>query len=47
MSEFPIIELNRVRRVPKRGQYDKDTIYRILDEGLVCHGGLWRMGSRS
>jgi len=27
MSEFPIIELNRVRRVPKRGQYDKDTIY--------------------
>jgi len=40
MSEFPIIELNRVRRVPKRGQYDKDTIYRILDEGLVCHVGL-------
>ena len=40
MSEFPIIERNRVRRVPKRGQYDKDTIYRILDEGLVCHVGL-------
>jgi nitroimidazol reductase NimA-like FMN-containing flavoprotein (pyridoxamine 5'-phosphate oxidase superfamily) len=40
MSEFPIIELNRVRRVPKRGQYDKETIYRILDEGLVCHVGL-------
>lgn len=39
MSEFPIIELNRIRRVPKRGQYDKDTIYRILDEGLVCHVG--------
>ena len=40
MSESPIIDLNRVRRVPKRGQYDKDTIYRILDEGLVCHVGL-------
>jgi uncharacterized protein len=40
MSEFPIIERNRVRRVPKRGQYDKDTIHRILDEGLVCHVGL-------
>lgn len=40
MSEFPIIERNRIRRVPKRGQYDKDTIYRILDEGLVCHVGL-------
>ena len=40
MSEFPIIDLNRVRRVPKRAQYDKETIYRILDEGLVCHVGL-------
>jgi len=40
MTEFPITERNRVRRAPKRGQYDKDTIYRILDEGLVCHVGL-------
>jgi hypothetical protein len=40
MSEFPIIERNQVHRVPKRGQYDKATIYRILDEGLVCHVGL-------
>src|SRR5512137_2199240 len=40
MAEFPITERSRVRRVPKRGQYDKDTIYRILDEGLVCHVGL-------
>ena len=40
MPEFPILERNRVRRVPKRGQYDKDTIYRILDEGLVCHVGV-------
>lgn len=40
MPELPIRERNRVRRVPKRGQYDKDTIHRILDEGLVCHVGL-------
>ncbi len=40
MTEVPIAELNRIRRVPKRGQYDKDTIYRILDEGLVCHVGI-------
>ena len=40
MSEFSITELSRIRRVPKRGHYDKDTIYRILDEGLVCHVGL-------
>jgi uncharacterized protein len=40
MSEVPINERNRIRRVPKRGHYDKDTIYRILDEGLLCHVGL-------
>lgn len=40
MPDFPMAERNRVRRVPKRGQYDKDTIYRILDEGLVCHVGV-------
>ena len=40
MSEFAVTERSRVRRVPKRGAYDKETIYRILDEGLVCHVGL-------
>ena len=40
MPEFPITERSRIRRVPKRGQYDRDTIYRILDEGLLCHVGL-------
>jgi nitroimidazol reductase NimA-like FMN-containing flavoprotein (pyridoxamine 5'-phosphate oxidase superfamily) len=29
----------RVRRLPKRGVYDRDTIAAILDEGLVCHVG--------
>ena len=28
-----------VRRLPKRGLYDRESIYRILDEGLVCHVG--------
>src|SRR5439155_4983132 len=28
-----------VRRIPQRGVYDRDTIHRILDEGLVCHVG--------
>ena len=27
----------RVKRLPKRGFYDKETIYKILDEGIVCH----------
>ncbi|MDH4036915.1 MAG: pyridoxamine 5'-phosphate oxidase family protein [Candidatus Krumholzibacteria bacterium] len=29
----------RVRRIPKRGRYDRPTIDAILDEALVCHAG--------
>jgi nitroimidazol reductase NimA-like FMN-containing flavoprotein (pyridoxamine 5'-phosphate oxidase superfamily) len=28
-----------VRRLPKRGHYDRETIAAILDEGLLCHVG--------
>ncbi|MEM8604445.1 MAG: pyridoxamine 5'-phosphate oxidase family protein [Cyanobacteria bacterium P01_H01_bin.121] len=28
---------SRVRRVPKRANYDRDLIYSIVDEGYVCH----------
>ena len=28
-----------VRRLPKRGLYDRETIAAILDEGLICHVG--------
>ena len=28
-----------VKRVPQRANYESDTIYQILDEGLVCHVG--------
>jgi nitroimidazol reductase NimA-like FMN-containing flavoprotein (pyridoxamine 5'-phosphate oxidase superfamily) len=28
-----------VRRLPKRGVYDRDTVYAILDEGLIAHVG--------
>jgi len=44
MSEFPITERNQVKRVPKRGQYDRDTVYRILDDGLICHVGFVQDG---
>ncbi|MGB7088229.1 MAG: pyridoxamine 5'-phosphate oxidase family protein [Phormidesmis sp.] len=30
---------NKVKRVPKRGQYEFETVAQILDEGLVCHVG--------
>lgn len=29
----------RVHRLPERGRYDRDTIYAILDESLICHVG--------
>lgn len=32
-------ERTRVRRLPKRASYEAETIYAILDEGLVCHVG--------
>ncbi|MGH8243928.1 MAG: pyridoxamine 5'-phosphate oxidase family protein, partial [Steroidobacteraceae bacterium] len=35
----------RVRRLPKRGRYDRATIDAILDEGLVCHVGFVVEGS--
>jgi len=36
---FPKNELNKVRRLPERGHYDKETIYSIIDEALICHVG--------
>ena len=29
----------RVRRLPDRGHYDRETIYPILDEAFICHVG--------
>jgi nitroimidazol reductase NimA-like FMN-containing flavoprotein (pyridoxamine 5'-phosphate oxidase superfamily) len=28
-----------VKRLPKRGAYDRETVFRILDEAFVCHVG--------
>lgn len=37
--DFARTDRNRIKRLPKRGQYDRETIYRILDEALICHVG--------
>jgi uncharacterized protein len=29
----------QVKRLPARGSYEREAVYRILDEGLVCHVG--------
>ena len=38
-ESFTPTERTRVVREPHRGAYDRETIYRILDEGFVCHVG--------
>lgn len=36
---MPASERTRVRRIPDRGAYDRETIYEILDAGFICHVG--------
>ena len=44
MTEFTKTDQNRIKRVPERGHYDRETIYRILDEALICHVGFVENG---
>jgi nitroimidazol reductase NimA-like FMN-containing flavoprotein (pyridoxamine 5'-phosphate oxidase superfamily) len=34
---LPVTPRTRLRRLPARGVFDRAAIYRILDEGFVCH----------
>jgi uncharacterized protein len=36
---FDQTKRTRLRRLPKRGVYDRNEIYAILDEGFICHVG--------
>lgn len=38
-AEYTPSNRNKIKRIPKRGQYDKTTIYEILDQDFVCHLG--------
>jgi nitroimidazol reductase NimA-like FMN-containing flavoprotein (pyridoxamine 5'-phosphate oxidase superfamily) len=38
-ESFTPNERTRVVREPQRGVYDRESIYKILDEGMVCHVG--------
>ncbi len=44
MAQFDLTAKNRVRRVPKRGAYDKETIYEIVDRALIGHVGFVEEG---
>ena len=39
MTTMETTERTRVRRLPKRASYERETIHAILDEALVCHVG--------
>ena len=39
MEDFEPTRRTRLRRLPKRGSYEREAVYSILDEGLVCHVG--------
>lgn len=39
MRTFDKTPRNTVRRLAKRGSYDSDTIYPIIDEAKICHVG--------
>jgi nitroimidazol reductase NimA-like FMN-containing flavoprotein (pyridoxamine 5'-phosphate oxidase superfamily) len=39
MNEFSKTSKNQIKRLPKRGHYDRKTIFQILDEALICHVG--------
>jgi nitroimidazol reductase NimA-like FMN-containing flavoprotein (pyridoxamine 5'-phosphate oxidase superfamily) len=38
-STFAPTPRTTAERLPDRASYERDLIYRILDEGLVCHVG--------
>lgn len=40
MSEYPITEKTRIRRLPKRGNYDRSVVNDIIDKSLLCHVGV-------
>lgn len=36
MKKFPITSKTNITRLPKRGVYEKEVVYAILDDALVC-----------
>jgi nitroimidazol reductase NimA-like FMN-containing flavoprotein (pyridoxamine 5'-phosphate oxidase superfamily) len=36
---FPQTDRTKLKRLPKRGHFDRETVNAILDEGFICHVG--------
>jgi nitroimidazol reductase NimA-like FMN-containing flavoprotein (pyridoxamine 5'-phosphate oxidase superfamily) len=41
---FPQTDRTKLKRLPKRGHFDRETVYSILDEGFICHVGFMVAG---
>lgn len=39
MSDFQVTARTQIKRLPKRGHYDRETVNQILDTAFVCHVG--------
>lgn len=39
VEDFEVTERTRLKRLPARASYERESVYGILDEGLVCHVG--------
>jgi len=37
---YKATERTRVRRMPKRGVYDREAVHKIIDQAIVCHIGV-------
>src|SRR5688572_26423519 len=44
-ESFAQTDRTTFKRLPKRGSYDRETVYRILDEAFICHVGFAVNGS--
>src|SRR5436190_23457589 len=39
MNQLPQTSRTTLKRLPKRGSHERETINQILDEGFICHVG--------
>ena len=39
MNDEVLTNRTKVKRLPDRGRYDRETIYAILEEAFICHVG--------
>lgn len=46
-EQLPVTGKTKLRRLPKRGAYDVETIYKILDEGFIAHVGFTGAGGQT